>query len=163
MYQVAFYSIKLESSLKNQRLMKPVLFFELLSNFLWSFVYSVKWKIWKKQHLFVKHPVTIIIMFAALVFWVGLTDWHRWWFSPDPGKKLVQEQFDESLRGFELTQGNIFARLTCKMASWACHHWTTADGNKYLFYLGLIVIIKKAYFLSSTPFFRMYKEKSGPF
>ena len=118
----------------------------------------------KKEHLFVKHPVTIIIMFAALVFWVGLTDWHRWWFSPDPGKKLVQEQFDESLRGFELTQGNIFARLTCKMASWACHHWTTADGNKYLFYLGLIVIIKKAYFLSSTPFFIcMYKEKSGPF
>ena len=141
---MAFYSIKLKNSLKKPTIFGNSFIFWIAFEFSLEFSLLFEMKNLKKNlHLFVKHPVTIIIMFAALVFWVGLTDWHRWWFSPDPGKKLVQEQFDESLRGFELTQGNIFARLTCKMASWACHHWTTVDGNKYLFYLGLMVIIKK--------------------
>ena len=144
---MVFYSIKLKNSLKKTNdYWKQFYFLNCFRIF-----FGVFFVIWNEK--FEKKPASVCQTPCnnnnnALVFWVGLTDWHRWWFSPDPGKKLVQEQFDESLRGFELTQGNIFARLTCKMASWACHHWTTADGNKYLFYLGLIVIIKKAYFLS---------------
>ena len=69
-----FWSIKLESSLKNQRLLKPVLFFELLSNFLWSFVYSVKWKIWKKAAFVCQTPCNNNNNVCCLSF-LGWVDW----------------------------------------------------------------------------------------
>ena len=121
---MAFYSIKLKNSLKKTNdYWKQFYFLNCFRIF-----FGVFFVIWNEK--FEKKPASVCQTPCnnnndnALVFWVGLTDWHRWWFSPDPGKKLVQEQFDESLRGFELTQGNIFARLTCKMASWVCHHYS---------------------------------------